>query len=128
MKALLDTHAFLWWVLNKPELSKAAHDVIVNPDNTIYLSAVSGWEMAIKWSLGKLVLPDSPDIFVKQQLEMNDFTPLPVQLEHGLYVHELPIIHKDPFDRLLISQAKIENMVLISVDSVFKDYPVALLW
>jgi PIN domain nuclease of toxin-antitoxin system len=67
MKAILDTHAFLWWVLDNPRLSRTARDFIVNPSHTIYLSAVSGWEMAIKWSLGRLTLPAQPDIFVKQQ-------------------------------------------------------------
>ena len=128
MKALLDTHVFLWWVLDKPELSKTAREFIGDPGNTIYLSAVSGWEMAIKWGIGKLSLPDQPDIFVKQQLEKNNFNPLPIQLEHGLYVHELPPIHKDPFDRLLIAQSKLDNLILISVDTVFKNYQVSLLW
>ena len=128
MKALLDTHAFLWWILDKPELSKTARDFIVNPDNTIYLSAVSGWEMAIKWGLGKLHLPAKPGIYVRQQMEINNFIPLPIQLEHGLYIHELPKIHKDPFDRLLIAQSKLENLLLISADSVFRNYPVSLLW
>lgn len=128
MKAILDTNAFLWWILDNPRLSRTAQNFIVDPDNTIYLSAVSGWEMAIKWSIGKLTLPAQPDIFVKQQLEINNFNPLPIQMAHGLYVHELPEIHKDPFDRLLIAQSKIENLLLISADSVFQKYPVSLLW
>ncbi len=128
MKAILDTHAFLWWVLDNPKLSGTARDFIIDPDNTIYLSAASGWEMAIKWSIGKLTLPDQPDFFVRQQLEINNFSPLPIQMNHGLYVHELPEIHKDPFDRLLVAQSIIENLLLISTDSVFKKYPVSLLW
>ena len=84
--------------------------------------------MAIKWSLGKIQLPAQPAAYVSQQMEINNFVPLPIQLEHGLYVHELPEIHKDPFDRLLIAQSKLENLLLISVDSVFKRYPVSLLW
>ncbi len=128
MKAILDTHVFLWWVLDNPKLSRTAQDFIVNPDNSIYLSAVSGWEMAIKWRIGKLTLPAQPDTFVKQQLEINNFNSLPIQMAHGLYVHELPEIHKDPFDRLLIAQSKIENLLLISADSVFQKYSVSLLW
>lgn len=128
MKALLDTHAFLWWVTDNPKLSPTAKDFIIAPNNTIYLSAVSGWEMAIKWSIGKLTLPIQPDIFVKKQMEINNFTPLPIQMAHGLYVHELPEIHKDPFDRLLIAQSKLENLLLISADTVFQQYPVSLLW
>ena len=84
--------------------------------------------MAIKWGIGKLTLPAQPDIFVEQQLEINNFTPLPIQMAHGLYVHELPEIHKDPFDRLLIAQSKIERLPLISADSIFQQYPVSLLW
>jgi len=128
VKALLDTHAFLWWVTDNPKLSPTAKDFIIAPNNTIYLSAVSGWEMAIKWSIGKLTLPIQPDIFVKKQMEINNFTPLPIQMAHGLYVHELPEIHKDPFDRLLIAQSKLENLLLISADTVFQQYPVSLLW
>lgn len=128
MKAILDTHAFLWWILDNPRLSRTARDFIIAPDNTIYLSAVSGWEMAIKWSIGKLTLPIQPDSFVKQQLEINNFSPLPIQMSHGLYVHELPGIHKDPFDRLLVAQSTIEDMPLISTDAVFQKYPVSLLW
>ena len=128
MKAILDTHVFLWWVLDNPKLSKTAQDFIANPNNSIYLSAVSGWEMAIKWSIGKLTLPAQPDVFVKQQLEINNFNSLPIQMAHGLYVHELPEIHKDPFDRLLIAQSKIENSLLISADSFFQKYSVSLLW
>jgi PIN domain nuclease of toxin-antitoxin system len=128
MKAILDTHAFLWWVLDNHRLSKTAHDFIIDPNNTIFLSAVSGWEMAIKWGIGKLTLPGQPDIFVEQQLEINNFTPLPIQMAHGLYAHELPGIHKDPFDRLLIAQSKIERLLLISADSIFQQYPVSLLW
>ncbi len=128
MKAILDTHAFLWWVLDNPKLSGTARNFIIDPDNTIYLSAVSAWEMAIKWSLGKLTLPDQPDSFVRQQLEINNFSPLPIQINHGLYIHELPEIHKDPFDRLLVAQSIIENLLLISTDSVLKKYPVSLLW
>lgn len=128
MKAILDTHAFLWWVLDNPKLSGTARNFIIDPNNTIYLSAVSGWEMAIKWSMGKLTLPDQPYSFVRQQLEINNFSPLPIQMNHGLYVHELPEIHKDPFDRLLIAQSIIENLLLISTDAVLKKYPVSLLW
>ena len=125
---MLDTHVFLWWVLDNPKLSKTAKNFIANPDNSIYLSAVSGWEMAIKWSIGKLTLPAQPDVFVKQQLEINNFSSLPIQMAHGLYVHELPVIHKDPFDRLLIAQSKIEDLLLISAGSFFKEYSVSLLW
>ena len=128
MKAILDTHAFLWWVLDDPRLSGTAKDFIAEANNTIYLSAVSGWEMAIKWSIGKLTLPRQPEPFVEQQLEINNFTPLPIQMSHGLYVHELPLIHKDPFDRLLVAQSMIENLLLISTDSIFQKYPVSLLW
>ena len=128
MKALLDTHAFLWWILDNPRLSGAVRDFLADPGNTIYLSAASGWEMAIKCSIGRLTLPVHPESFVEQQMEINNLTPLPIQMSHGLYVHKLPAIHKDPFDRLLVAQSMIENLLLISRDSVFKQYPVSLLW
>lgn len=128
MNALLDTRTFLWWVLDKPELSATAHDFIVDPDNTIYFSAVSAWEMAIKCSIGKLTLPEHPHKFIKQQIQINNFTPMPIQLEHGLFIHELPQFHKDPFDRLLIAQSTLEDMPILSTDSIFKKYTVSLIW
>ncbi len=128
MNALLDTHTFLWWVLEKPELSDTAHDFIVDPSNAIFFSTVSAWKMAIKCSIGKLTLPDHPRSFIKQQIQINNFTPMPIQLEHGLFVHELPQFHKDPFDRLLIAQSTLEDMPILSADSIFKNYSIALIW
>jgi len=108
-------------VLDKPELSTTTHDLIVDPDDTIYFSAVSTWKMAIKYSIGKLSPPKHPHKFIKQQIQINNFTPRPIQLGHGLFIHELPQFHKDLFDRLLIAQSTLEDIPIFSTDSILKN-------
>ena len=101
MHLLLDTHTLIWWLAKNPTLSNKAKDAIANPDNIIFVSAASAWEIAIKKSLGKLQAPDA----LKQQLEKQKFTPLAINLDHALAIKHLPHHHKDPFDRILIAQA-----------------------
>ena len=103
MRALLDTHAFLWWVTDDAHLSSRARAIIADGDNELFLSAASGWEMAIKTRLGKLHLPDNPASFVFEQLRINAIEPLAVQMTHALRVYSLPGHHRDPFDRILVA-------------------------
>ena len=103
MSYLLDTHIFLWWVLNHPNLSRSIRATIADPTHDVYVSAASAWEMIIKSSIGKLTLPSSPEHWIKEQLRLNAFLPLPISIEHALAVASLPPLHKDPFDRLLIA-------------------------
>ena len=119
---LLDTHTALWWAAGSSRLSEPAKDIIKSKDNTIFLSVVSVWEAAIKSALGKMPLPGKPGPFFEALAQRSSFTVLPVHLSHAAGVHSLPPVHRDPFDRLLISQAMVENLVLISDDQVFKDY------
>lgn len=123
MKFLLDTHVLIWWLSNHPNLSQPTIDVISNPDNLIFVSAASAWEIAIKKSIGKL---DAPDDLV-QQLEKQNFQPLSIEINHALYISKLPLHHNDPFDRILIAQAIIENLKLITCDPKFDFYSVSLL-
>lgn len=128
MRALLDTHTFLWWNLNAPELSDAVHDFIADGRNQIYFSAASAWEIAIKSAKGRLELPDTPAHYVTQRLAQHNFTPLPIQLSHTLAVYDLPDIHQDPFDRLLIVQSQLEGLLLLSADQAVAKYEVNVFW
>jgi|SRR5579871_268568 len=128
MKLLIDTHSFLWFVNNAPQLSQTAIDLISDANNQVCLSVASVWEMAIKTSTGKLALAQPVDIFVPDQLQRNDLSLLPIDLPHTLRVASLPFHHKDPFDRLLIAQSLVEALPIISVDSIFDLYGVVRLW
>jgi len=127
MKYLLDTHIFLWWVTDHPKLSENAGEIISNPLNEIFLSTASTWEMMIKSHIGKLTLPNSPQIFIRDQIIQEQLKVLSITLEHTFALEELPMLHKDPFDRMLISQAISEKMVLITDDETIKMYPVTTL-
>ncbi len=96
MKALLDTHVFLWWITDDQRLSSRVREIIADGTNEILFSAASGWEIAIKTRLGRLQLPDDPEIFIPEQLELNAIEVLPVQIGHALHVYQLPSHHRDP--------------------------------
>lgn len=128
MKALLDTHVFLWWITTDPRLSKRAREIISNGRNELFLSAASGWEMAIKTNLGRLQLPGDLERFIPEQLALNAIESLPVQMSHALHVYNLPNYHRDPFDRLLIAQAQLENLPILTVDPQIARYPVKIIW
>jgi PIN domain nuclease of toxin-antitoxin system len=127
MKALLDTHTFIWWDSDPSRLSAKALDVLHDPASTIFLSVVSVWEILVKSQLGKLTLRLPLDQIIAQQVA-NRVQILPATLEHVLALRDLPAVHKDPFDRLLISQARVEGATLLSADHVFNQYPVQILW
>ena len=128
MRYLLDTHTFLWWIADDRKLSAHAREVIADSDNDIVFSAVSAWEIAIKYAIGRLSLDHPPKRFVRDQLKKTGFPVLDVRLDHALEVSELPQIHSDPFDRLLIAQCRCDSMPLISSDKTISQYPVELIW
>jgi PIN domain nuclease of toxin-antitoxin system len=128
MRLLLDTHAFLWFVLNDPALSPTARDLIADPDNDLYLSPASHWEIAIKVSIGKYRIPGSFESWMTQQLQINEIGILPITIAHTAAVTNLPFHHKDPFDRLLIAQSLTETMPIVSADHAFDAYGVSRLW
>ena len=127
MKILLDTHCWLWWISEPERLKESARRQIIDRRNEIYLSAASSWEIAIKYAIGELGLPEPPQDFVPKRLARDAISPLPVQHLHALHVAALPHHHKDPFDRLIISQAIIERIAIMTVDPQFKAYDVKLL-
>ncbi|RMD59631.1 type II toxin-antitoxin system VapC family toxin [Candidatus Parcubacteria bacterium] len=128
MNVLLDTHAFLWWIDDNPKLSPRARGVISDAGNALFLSAASGWEMAIKARLGKLKLPDDLEHFIADQLVTNAFSSLPIQLSHALHVYTLPDYHRDPFDRILVAQGQLENMPILTADPQIAQYSVQVIW
>ena len=127
MKILIDTQIFLWLFGNSSRILLNVRNLLINPKNTVYFSAASAWEIAIKCGNGKLQLPDEPKIFVPDRLKRANFVWLEINHEHALAVADLPPIHKDPFDRLLITQANAENFSLLSADSIFSTYKVKLI-
>jgi PIN domain nuclease of toxin-antitoxin system len=128
VRALLDTHTFLWWITDDQRLSLRAREIIADGRNDLLFSAASGWEIAIKAGLGRLKVPDNLDRFMTEQLSLNAIQVLPVYLGHALHVYTLPDYHRDPFDRLLVSQAVLEKLALLSADSHIARYPVNLVW
>ncbi|HSG40423.1 MAG TPA: type II toxin-antitoxin system VapC family toxin [Thermoanaerobaculia bacterium] len=128
MKILLDTHCWLWMQAKPQRLSQQTRALLQDPGNQLYLSAASSWEIAIKYALGKLPLPLPPVEYVLSRMETSGTSPLPVQHSHALHAGSLPLHHADPFDRLLIAQAQLENMELLTADGQFEAYEVNLLW
>lgn len=128
MKLLLDTHAFLWWVEGTPALGRRAGIQVADPDNEVFLSLASCWELAIKLSLGKVQLARPLERFIPEQLSLNGFSLLPVELRHVVSVAGLPFHHRDPFDRLLAAQALQDQLAVVSADRVFKKYGVTVIW
>lgn len=128
MKYLIDTHAFIWAATEPEKLSKRVVKTLESPKNTLFLSIASIWEMQIKIQLRKLILPISLPDMVKQQQQVNDIEILLVDSSHIYHLENLPLYHRDPFDRMLISQSVLEDLILVSKDSVFSKYPVTLLW
>ncbi len=127
MKVLLDTHIFIWWAFESDKLSQQGRAVSSDPRNTLGLSVASLWEMQIKIQLGKLSLPSPLAEVVVTQQKMNALVILPINSDHVLALQGLPVPHKDPFDRLLVAQAIVEDMYLMTVDRVFQEYPVRVL-
>ena len=121
---LLDTHTTIWFWQDDPRLSRRAKSLIEDPSNRKRVSIASCWEIAIKVGLGKLYLGEPTRPYLERLLVRNHFDLLPITLEHATAVEGLVSHHKDPFDRLLIAQAIVENIPIISVDSAFDAYPV----
>ena len=128
MKILLDTHAFLWWILDLPRLSIRARSAIEDKSNIILFSAAGAWEIVIKSQLGKITLPDASDVFIIEQMIVNAFEPLAISIEHVIQLRALPVHHRDPFDRIMIAQCQAENLLFLTSDPLIKQYSVNTLW
>ena len=128
MKVLIDTHTFLWWNTEDPQLSARAREIIADGRNEVLFSAASAWEIAIKAAKGKLALPELPVQYISSRMRLYRFQPLPVQISHAAHVYELPHHHDDPFDRLLIAQSQIESLPLLSKDEDIQKYDLEVIW
>jgi PIN domain nuclease of toxin-antitoxin system len=128
MRLLLDTHSFLWFIDNNPKLSAHAKTLIEDGTNEVSLSVASLWEIGIKLSLGKLTVSLPFDTFMSQQLEQNNIALLDLKISHVAAITNLPFHHRDPFDRLIIAQAMVEQIPIVGLDLAFDNYPVVRLW
>lgn len=128
MRLLLDTHAVIWFYLDDPQLSAPARLLIEDLTNTKFVSPASYWELAIKVGLGKYTLTESYEDFIQHAIFDNGFLILPVEPRHTAALVSLPPHHKDPFDRLLVAQAMVEALSVVSGDRVFDGYPVSRCW
>jgi PIN domain nuclease of toxin-antitoxin system len=123
MKLLLDTHAFLWWLNDDKKLGPKARQAVEEPGNLVYVSVATAWEIALKRASGKLDAPGD----IAEWIEQSAFSDLPIEVEHAVVSAELPKHHNDPFDRLVIAQAQLEDMTLVTHDDEIDEYDVAIL-
>lgn len=123
MNLLLDTHALLWWLADDPTLSTEARAAIADPETQVFVSAATAWEMSIKATLGKLDVPDN----LEEVLQENHFQELPIRIRDARAAGQLPQHHRDPFDRMLVAQAVLENLTVVTRDRAFEAYGVAIL-
>ena len=128
MRLLLDTCTFLWIVGGAPELSSRARELVQDPDNDVYLSVVSAWEIALKHAIGRLPLPDSPERFVPAERRRHGIDSLDLDEETALHLGRLPPLHRDPFDRMLVCHAIVQGLVILGPDQLITQYPVRTAW
>ena len=128
MKYLLDTNVWLWSLWEPERIARKAREEIADMSQAVFLSAVTSWEVAIKAAGGKLKLPEPPNSYVPRRMADQGIRPLPVSHPHALAVFGLPAHHRDPFDRMLVAQAQIEDMILVTADRILEKYPIEILW
>ena len=128
MRLLLDTVAFIWLIDGSSRLAESAKNTIIDPGNEVYLSAASAWEIAIKHGLGRLPLRVPPDRYVVEQRRLHRIDSIPITEVAALQVGKLPNLHRDPFDRLIVAQAIVEGMTVVTPDRLISMYPVRVAW
>jgi PIN domain nuclease of toxin-antitoxin system len=128
VRLLLDTHTLLWFLLDDPKLANIAREAIADSGNSVEISPATYWEIAIKISLGKYELPEPYGRFMERELRDNAIRILPILPRHTAALTDLPFFHRDPFDRLIIAQAMVEGIPVVSGDSQFDAYPVRRIW
>ncbi|MDF5728637.1 MAG: type II toxin-antitoxin system VapC family toxin [Rhizonema sp. PD38] len=128
MKLLLDTQCLLWWFAQPERLNSETIAQIDNETNELWLSVASVWEMGIKIAIGKLPLPEPLDSYISSRMMQLGAKSLSITASHAVQASALPLHHRDPFDRMLIAQAQMEEMMLVSADSIFRQYDVSILW
>ena len=128
MKLLLDTCTFVWIAGGGRELPPRIRDAFQSPDHEAYLSAVSAWEMAVKYASGRMPLPARPERLVPAERERHGIVSLPFDEESALHVTRLPLLHRDPFDRMLVSQAIVHGLIIVTPDQMISQYPARTMW
>ena len=127
MRLLLDTHVFLWFITGDSHLPIAFRDTVRDPANEVYLSVASVWEAVIKYGLGKLPLPEPPEEYLPRNRILHSIDSLPIDEATFVHLARLPLLHRDPFDRILLAQALQHDLTVVTVDDALKEYPVTLL-
>ncbi|MDZ7957923.1 MAG: type II toxin-antitoxin system VapC family toxin [Aulosira sp. DedQUE10] len=127
MKILIDTHIFLWFISGDSRLSTDIRDAIRDSDNAAYLSVISVWESIIKYQLGKLPLPETPETYLPRQRDLHKITSLAIDESSVVQLAQLPPLHRDPFDRILICQALQNKLTIATVDAAIRAYPVSVI-
>lgn len=128
MRALVDTHVLLWWVQEFERLSERAREAMRSDSSELFFSVASAWEVVIKVGRGSLVLAEPPAEYLSRQLAVNEIATLGIRIEHVWGVHQLPHHHRDPFDRMLVAQARAESMSIITGDPLIAQYEVPVIW
>ena len=128
MKLLLDSAVFLWWVTGSQTIPPRVRAAVSAPQNEVLVSAVSAWEIAVKHRLGKLPLPDAPEALVPRERARHNFASLALDERSTLHLPRLPLLHKDPFDRMLVCQAIEHGLTLVTPDRAIRGYPIRTLW
>ncbi len=128
MNALLDTHTFLWWGASAPQLSEPVKNFISDPNNQIFFSVASAWEIIIKVGTGKLTIPESPNKYINSRVIDNRFEILQIELPHVLQVANLPDLHRDPLDRIIIAQSQVTKMPILTIDRLVIQSAVDVIW
>lgn len=128
MKLLIDTQCLLWWFTTPEKLNQEAIEKIVDQNNELFFSVASVWEIGIKVSIGKLPLTESVETYISQRMQLLGAKYLNIVFPHACRVATLPLLHRDPFDRILIAQTQIEKMTLVTADKILTQYPIDCLW
>lgn len=128
MKFLLDTCTLLWIALDDKSLSRTAREMFQNPTFDIFLSSASCWEISVKFAIKKLSLPSPPEKFIPELCDTYNIEFIPIEAKEALYIHKLPFLHADPFDRMLVSQALMREMTILTPDPLIEQYAVRVEW
>jgi PIN domain nuclease of toxin-antitoxin system len=128
VKLLLDSHAFIWYLTNDDRLPEPVKALLEDPMTPVLVSVATHWELMVKALAGRLHLPEAPDRFLMEPIEEAGFRLLPIESRHVLALPELPAIHGDPFDRMLVAQAIVEDLEIVTGDEAIRRYPVRTIW
>lgn len=128
MRLLLDTHVWIWWLTDPDRLSRAADAALRDADSDLHLSSASSWELVVKSAAGRVTAMGSVGALVEEAITASGVQPLPIEHRHALHLRTLPAIHRDPFDRMLVAQAQVDSLVLLTADPQIAAYDVDVLW